>query len=97
PNAIREVNNAGFLKKLTVAPNPFSSTTTISFELAKSESMKITLSDATGRVTQVYEGTMQRGQQQLEINASQLKLAKGIYSLQLSTGTQSTAKTIVLQ
>ncbi len=97
PNAIREVNNAGFLKRLTVAPNPFSSTTTVSFELAKSESMKITLSDATGRVTQVYEGTMQRGQQQVEINASQLKLAKGIYSLQLSTGTQSTAKTIVLQ
>ncbi len=97
PNAIREVNNTDFLKKLQVAPNPFSNETTVSFELVKSENIKITLSDATGRVTNVYEGTMAKGAQQVEVNARELKLAKGIYNLQLSTGTQSTAKTIVVQ
>lgn len=97
PNAIREVSSTDFLNKLQVAPNPFSNVTTVSFELVKSENIKITLSDATGRTTSVYEGTMAKGAQQVEVNARELKLAKGIYNLQLSTGTQSTAKTIVVQ
>ncbi|HLP18828.1 MAG TPA: metallophosphoesterase [Chitinophagales bacterium] len=97
PNAVREVKPASFLSKLQVAPNPFSNKTMASFELLKSESLKITLSDAVGKVTSVYEGTLTKGAQEIEINAQQLKLAKGIYNLQISTGTQTEAKTLIIQ
>lgn len=97
PNAINELNKQDFLNQLKVSPNPFSNSATLSFELLRNEKLTIRLSDATGKITEVFEGNMQKGNQQFEINAQKLKLAKGVYTLQLSTGIQSISRMLVIQ
>ncbi|MES2622630.1 MAG: metallophosphoesterase [Bacteroidota bacterium] len=82
---------------LKVVPNPFSSITTVSFELMKSEKTNIRLMDVTGKLIEVFEGNLQQGKQQIEIDAQKLKLAKGAYTLVMSAGGESTSRTIILQ
>ncbi len=97
PNAINELGKQDFLNELKVSPNPFAGSTTVSFELLRNENITIRLSDATGKLTEVFTGKLQKGNQRFEIDAQKLKLAKGAYTLQLSTGMQSISRIVVLQ
>jgi len=97
PNAINELNKQDFVAQFKVSPNPFSNTTTVSFEMLRNENVTLQLSDAAGKLTTVMQSNMIKGNQQVEINAQQLKLAKGIYTLQLTTGKQSISHKLVIQ
>jgi acid phosphatase type 7 len=96
PTGVQEAANI-FISGLKVTPNPFSNSTTVTFELLNSENVKLRLTDVTGRLVEVFEGNLSKGNQTLEVDAQKLKLAKGTYTLQLSAGKENFARTIILQ
>ena len=94
---IEKVTELETISKILIAPNPFHNSTIVSFELLQNEYVSIRLMDVTGKLTTVLQSNLNKGNQQVEINAQQLKLAKGIYTLQLSTGKQSISRSLVVQ
>jgi hypothetical protein len=67
---------------LSIYPNPFNSSTTISFILPKEEHITLNLYDITGRkVTTIAEGTYPAGSHSLSLNMKDY--ASGIYYLRL--------------
>ncbi len=94
---VEKINNEGSIDGLKVFPNPFGATTTVSFNLAQTEKIQISMTDVTGRVVEVFEGAMQKGNQQITVDAQKLKLAKGVYTLQVSSGTQNISRKLVIQ
>jgi hypothetical protein len=68
-------------------PNPFSSSTTLSFTLPRDEHVRILLTDVLGRsITQVYDGSLSQGEHSLPIEAGEL--ANGTYycTLEMDNG-----------
>lgn len=97
PNAVHDLQADGWLSEFKIAPNPFSSSTNVSFDLKQTEKVVITINDAVGKRLQLFEGELQQGNQHLEINAQKLKLAKGIYNLQVIAGGKSASRNLVIQ
>ncbi len=97
PTGIDKLNNDGSIGDLKVFPNPFGTVTTVTFNLAKNYKVQINVTDAAGKSAEVFEGTMQKGAQQITIDAQKLKLAKGVYTLQVSTRTQNISRRLVIQ
>ncbi len=64
-------------------PNPFQSSTKIEFELPRDENVKITISDASGKVIgTLYEGNLNSGSHSFDFNADNGKfgnLSSGVY------------------
>ncbi len=87
--------NKDFIAGLKVMPNPFSNTTKVTFELKADVEIKIQLSDVAGKAITIYSGKMNKGQREFQIDARQLKLAKGAYVLNLSTPQKQIGKTIL--
>lgn len=96
PVGLKEVTD-NTIAELKVVPNPFSISTTVSFDLKKAESVSLHLNDAAGKRIEVFEGTLPKGNQALEVNAQKLKLAKGIYTLRLITTSGNISRSIVVQ
>lgn len=97
PNAIAEIQANNLFTDLRIAPNPFSNTTKVMFNLKETSKVQITLTDAVGKRIQLFDSPLQPGSQQFEIDAQKLKLAKGIYNLQLSTDGQKLSRNIIMQ
>lgn len=96
PNKVEDMQQDMFAKVL-VAPNPFSASTKLSFEMKKAGLVKIRLHDATGKLITLFEGELNKGPQQFEISGDKLGLAKGIYSMQLSSGAVNISRSLILQ
>lgn len=96
PSGVKELADVVF-DKLSIVPNPFSNSTTVSFDLNKSELVQVNLLDALGQVVPVFEGDMPKGNNRLEINATKLKLAKGVYTVQLKAQDRQLSRQIVIQ
>ncbi len=96
PNKVEDMQQDMFAKVL-VAPNPFTSSTKLTFEMKKAGMVKIRLHDATGKLTSVFEGALNKGAQQFEISGEKLGLAKGIYTMQLSSGAVNISRSLILQ
>ncbi len=96
PVGVKEISNS-VVAQLKVAPNPFSNTTTVSFELKKNENIKLRLMDATGKLIEVFEGNLPTGNQSLDIDATQLKLSTGVYTLQLVAGDENLSRVVIFQ
>ena len=66
-------------------PNPFNPVTTISYNLPKSDHVKVAIFDVTGRkITDIVEGKMTTGEHSIKFNAS--NLSSGVYFYRLEVG-----------
>ncbi|MFK7846384.1 MAG: T9SS type A sorting domain-containing protein [Rhodothermales bacterium] len=77
-------------------PNPFRKTTTLSFMMAKTEPVKITLYDVHGVVVKtLLNQSMQRGRHEIKIDAE--GLASGAYYVHLSTAMKVDTRALMLR
>ena len=78
-------------------PNPFSVATAIGFNLPTAGEAKLMITDASGKMLKVIEGTYNKGYNEVTISKSDIGAA-GILYYQLSTSTNiSTKKMIILE
>jgi hypothetical protein len=78
-------------------PNPFSVATAIGFNLPTAGEAKLMITDASGKMLKVIEGTFNKGYNEVTISKSDIGAA-GILYYQLSTSTNiSTKKMIILE
>ncbi len=86
--------------QLTIAPNPFSNYTAISFSLPQSQKISITIFDMNGRLIKTLaDAEMQTGTHQLTWNASDEKgnaVVAGMYVLKMHAGNYVETKKIVI-
>lgn len=86
---------------LSIAPNPFSHETSISFSLDKTAEVSLTLFDLQGpMVKQLTKGRFQPGRYQEHWDSSNeagTPLPSGVYLVQLQIGSEIVSKTVVLQ
>lgn len=76
-------------------PNPFNPTTRISFTIPEKSQIKLKVFDVLGReVTNLADGVYEAGKYEVIFDAS--KLPSGIYFYNLTTGTNSTTKKMML-
>ncbi|MEO8146344.1 MAG: T9SS type A sorting domain-containing protein [Bacteroidia bacterium] len=80
---------------IIVYPNPFSTTTTLSFHLEKTGNVTVTIYDVTGRkIKNVFTGKLSSGIQEIKIDSKDL--GKGIYFCEVKTISKSfKTKTII--
>jgi flagellar hook assembly protein FlgD len=68
---------------LNICPNPFNSTTDISFDIPEANNVELTIYDITGiRVAELYKGSMTAGHHVINWNADGLQ--SGLYMVTLS-------------
>ena len=73
-----------FMSEMKVYPNPFRNSTTLSFTLTNGETLTAELIDAAGRtIPLASQQQYPTGTHQLRIDAGDLNLSNGIYTLQL--------------
>jgi hypothetical protein len=84
-----------YISKLRVAPNPFSQTTKLAFDLRKADFIRVLIADMNGKIIELHKGQLGAGVHEFEIDAKKLDLPNGTYSIALSTNKQTIAKTIV--
>ncbi|MGL4599011.1 MAG: T9SS type A sorting domain-containing protein [Bacteroidia bacterium] len=80
---------------VNVWPNPFTSNTVISYVLPQAETVRITLTDASGRLVGVLENKQQVGAQQVDLGNKFPDLANGVYFLNFEAGKQTTRMKLV--
>jgi len=84
-------------QSLNISPNPFISTTTISYSLSKASNVQAEIYDITGRdVGKLIEEKQIAGNYKIIFNTGNYKLGKGIYLLRLTTDNQEEAKRIMI-
>jgi len=77
-------------------PNPFNSTTTIRFHLAKSEKISLKIYNVLGELVQtVLDGDLPAGEHELQFQAE--GLSSGLYFCRLQTGNQAITRRFVFQ
>ncbi|MFI5219409.1 MAG: T9SS type A sorting domain-containing protein [Bacteroidia bacterium] len=82
---VEEINLTDENVVLTVFPNPFSSSTTVSFTLYESQNVSLMIFDLNGRLIKTLaHKTFEEGEHQIEFNAE--KINAGIYFLKMQTG-----------
>lgn len=77
-----------------ISPNPINGSTNVSFTLAKSQEVSVSVVDLNGRVmNEIQNGVMGSGYQQVNIN-SNLNLAAGVYYVKLNLPSSSYSKVV---
>ncbi|MBN1434391.1 metallophosphoesterase [Candidatus Fermentibacterales bacterium] len=94
PLSVEEEGVAGPVS-LTSSPNPFSSSTTIDFELPEAGHVRLDVFDISGRLIEtLVDGEMTAGQHSVEINGCELEA--GVYLLVMRTpGSTASVKCLV--
>jgi len=84
------INTVSALNNMQVHPNPFSTSTTIEYDLTKPSTVQLTIYDYLGKQVEVIEKKQAQGKQQITWNAE--GLPAGVYSCVIKTnqGTQTT-------
>ncbi|HYV92902.1 MAG TPA: T9SS type A sorting domain-containing protein [Chitinophagales bacterium] len=89
-----------FGKEISIFPNPFYNSATISFSLPQSEKVSVKIFDMTGRIVKTLADVeMQEGAQQINWNATDEKgnaVDAGIYFLKLDIGNYSETKKLLV-
>jgi hypothetical protein len=76
-------------------PNPFNPTTSISFELNKTQNVSLVVYNLLGQqVLNLVNDRLESGQHKINVNAA--NLASGIYLYKLTTNSQSLTKKMIL-
>ncbi len=76
-------------------PNPFSSLTTIEFELSSDTDVRISIYDTSGRVVKQYSGPYRKGLNNIVVSYDELN-GNGIYYYQLETESFSATRKMIL-
>ena len=76
-------------------PNPFSHTTTISFELPVADNASFDIFDANGRLVKSIDGFYQKGLNYIQIHQDDLP-SKGLFYYQLTTNNYSSSKRMLV-
>lgn len=79
---------------ISVAPNPFSNTALISFNLEEAANVKISIHDSFGRLLQVHENQYQSGLNDYRIKEGN-QLPNGVLYISIETGSFSTTKRLL--
>lgn len=89
PNIASAVNNVALF------PNPTTDNVTISFALATSQQVRISLHDITGREVALIADKHAIGKQNINYNTGQL--AKGLYLVNINTGSETITRKLSVQ
>jgi hypothetical protein len=76
-------------------PNPFTSVTTIGFNLPEAGNAKLTIFDAAGKVLKVVDRNFAKGYNAISLNRNELS-ASGVIYYELSTATESATKKMII-
>ena len=81
---------------LLVYPNPFSGNATLSYELKQNSKVEISITDVLGKKLILVNENQTQGKHQMEINAGNLQLAKGVYFVKFNAAeSEKTIKVVV--
>lgn len=93
---INDYNFFKDVKDVTVTPNPFTSATTLKYELLKSDNITVNVYDLNGKlIGSVFSGKQEAGKQSLKINAEALGMADGQYILKITNGQKSSFEKVI--
>ena len=70
---------------VSVQPNPFNENATLFFTQKTEQRLTITLTDVLGKEIVIANTNYAAGKHSIDINASELKLAKGLYTFRISS------------
>ncbi len=88
----------GVLRALGNAPNPFSATTQVRYELDRASSVTVEVFDVLGRQVQTVEAGLQTpGEQAVTVDASALSTGAYVYRVRLDDGTTVTGQMMVVR
>lgn len=76
-------------------PNPFSDMTEIGFTLAEAGAVKLTVSDAAGKILKVIEGNYSQGSHRIQLHRSEVNTS-GIAYYQLESGTYTETRKMII-
>ena len=82
------------LKKLSIAPNPSNGLFTLSFETEKAENVSFRIFDALGRMVEEKAAEKIEGAYTHQINLN--NAAKGVYTLEIISGSNSSSLRLVV-
>lgn len=88
-------NISGNSCALKVIPNPFRKSANVQFELKQQDKIVLTLTDASGKIIEVFAGELKAGNNTVEIDGDKLQLPAGVYVLQLSISGVTSSLTVV--
>ena len=93
-NGISTIDNGLF--EFSVYPNPFQSTTSVQYRLAKTSKINLSLFDITGRqIGTIINENQVPGAYQFDINAENYKLISGVYILKFMAGSDIVTRQLV--
>ncbi len=96
------VNDAKLLKEFSATlfqnyPNPFNPNTTVRFETSLTQNVKVELYNSLGqKMAELFNDVAKPGVYAIDVNATALKLASGVYFYKIQTATFSESKKMVL-
>jgi hypothetical protein len=98
--AVSETVNAGIEEKtdmisLSAIPNPFNEAVTLYFSHYSQQKVELTLTDIFGRIVMNANGVYAAGNNSISINADELKLAKGAYTLRVVSGNSAASLKLI--
>lgn len=91
-----DINDDKFVSDLAVYPNPFTNDAWVSFEMLKSERVKLNLVDVTGKTVIAHDyGQMAAGEQEINISAG--NLPAGMYFLNVQVGNEQITRKVSIR
>ncbi len=91
----KEISTSANGLVLSNSPNPFATSTTLYFSLAKEDHVRIRLQDVLGRtVSEVYDGLLSEGPHEIPVSSDDL--ARGVYHVAVETGNGDRAETSIV-
>lgn len=88
-----QISNNG----LVVYPNPFTNTTTLTYNLNTNADVEISLCDVLGKEISLFKSNQSSGKHELAINSSDLGLAKGMYFVKLKMNEEQKTIKLILR
>ncbi len=80
---------------ISAQPNPFNETATVYFSQNSEQNVTITLTDIFGRTVMKTSAYYRSGKHSISINADDLKLAKGAYTLRIVSGNSAASLRLI--
>ncbi len=89
--------NADGSMRMSNQPNPFASTTNITFELVEASNVTLTIYDAQGNeVAVIFDGMASAGVNNVDFDATEFNLSSGTYFYSLNIEGRKVSKTMIL-
>lgn len=82
---------------LFVYPNPFRGSSMITYQLKENTKTEVSVTDVSGKKIVLLNSEQSAGRHQVEVNATELQLAKGVYFVKLKTERGEAVVKVVVQ